>query len=66
VIGIRSFGSNPRLVSSMVNSTIRGFRDEGIHTTLKHWPGHGSTTLDSHSSLPEITGTYKYFLNLNT
>ena len=57
VIGPRSFGSNPQHVSTMVNSTVRGFLDEGIHATLKHWPGHGATTSDSHKTLPEIKGT---------
>ena len=56
VIGPRSFGSSPTLVSNMVNRTIRGFLDSGIMPTLKHWPGHGSTTTDSHVVLPVVVG----------
>ena len=57
VIGPRSFGSSSDVVSTMVNSTIHGFLDAGIFPTLKHFPGHGATVLDSHIGLPTVHGT---------
>ncbi len=54
VIGDRSYGSNPELVSSQGLAVMRGFSDTGIATTVKHFPGHGSSTVDSHKELPVI------------
>lgn len=50
----RSFGSNPDTVSAFVEATVRAQKDAGIITVLKHFPGHGDTTTDSHFSLPVI------------
>ncbi len=47
-IGSRSFGSEPEPVSLMVDSCVRGFLEENVMTVLKHFPGHGSTSSDSH------------------
>ncbi|MGH3242139.1 MAG: glycoside hydrolase family 3 protein [Spirillospora sp.] len=57
VIGVRSFGSDPGLVSSMVTAQIGGYRSAGVTPTVKHFPGHGDTTTDSHSGVPEIDHT---------
>ena len=54
VINTRSFGDDPRLVGDMVSAYIRGSRDGGEATTVKHFPGHGSTATDSHIALPVI------------
>jgi beta-N-acetylhexosaminidase len=48
VIGDRSFGSNPHVVSSLVDAQICGYHAGGVATTAKHFPGHGSTDTDSH------------------
>ena len=48
VIKKRSFGSDPQVVASMVAEEIRGLHAQGIKTTLKHFPGHGNTSQDSH------------------
>lgn len=48
VIGERSFGSTPGLVSRMVTAQVCGYHDGGVATTVKHFPGHGSTSTDSH------------------
>ena len=43
VIGIRSFGSRPGLVASMVEAQVRGLQeDAGVAATVKHFPGHVS------------------------
>ena len=49
-IGNRSFGSDAKLVSKMVTQVVKGIQDQGISATLKHFPGHGSTTGDSHTT----------------
>ncbi|HEY8454327.1 MAG TPA: glycoside hydrolase family 3 protein [Actinopolymorphaceae bacterium] len=51
-IGSRSASSDPRLVASTVEASIRGYADAGIVPVVKHFPGHGSVTSDSHVSLP--------------
>ncbi|WP_222854223.1 glycoside hydrolase family 3 protein [Fodinicola acaciae] len=58
VIGVRSFGSDPQLVSSMVSAQVTGYqRDARISATAKHFPGHGDTAVDSHYGFPVINHT---------
>ena len=52
VIGPRSFGNDPALVSRCVGEALAGFRAAGIGACLKHFPGHGDTAVDSHLGLP--------------
>jgi beta-N-acetylhexosaminidase len=54
VIGSRSYGNNPDLVSRMGIQTIKGIESEGIIPVVKHFPGHGDTSVDSHTSLPIV------------
>ncbi len=54
VIGTRSFGSDPALVSEMTAAAVAGFHKSGIATAAKHFPGHGDTDTDSHTGLPVI------------
>ncbi len=54
VIGSRSYGADPVLVADMVVAAIEGYRTAGVAMAVKHWPGHGSTEVDSHRSLPTI------------
>ena len=54
VIGVRSFGENPDLVSQMTAAAVRGTQRTGASATLKHFPGHGDTVTDSHSGVPWI------------
>lgn len=49
VIGARSFGSDPDLVSSMVSAEVKGFEQTGCVCCAKHFPGHGDTAGDSHT-----------------
>ena len=48
VIGRRSFGSDAETVTVMVSHCLDGFHSAGIMTTLKHFPGHGDTSNDTH------------------
>ncbi len=57
VINTRSFGGDPRLVSRMVAAFVRGTLDGGMLPTVKHFPGHGSTSEDSHVILPIVGRT---------
>lgn len=55
VIGVRSFGEKPNEVAKFVVKSIEGLHDAKVASTLKHFPGHGDTTTDSHIDLPTIT-----------
>lgn len=63
VIGTRSFGSDKNLVADMCTSLGKGLEDNGIIAIYKHFPGHGDTIVDSHTSLPVINKTYEEILN---
>jgi beta-N-acetylhexosaminidase len=54
VISVRSFGENPRRVAEFVTEFVRGVRDGGALSTVKHFPGHGDTATDSHIGLATI------------
>ncbi len=54
VIGNRSFGNNPKLVSLAATSYARGLEDAGVLAVGKHFPGHGDTKSDSHKTLPTL------------
>ncbi|HEX4914711.1 MAG TPA: glycoside hydrolase family 3 protein, partial [Vicinamibacterales bacterium] len=54
VINIRSFGEDPARAGAMVSAFTRGLQDGGMLATLKHYPGHGDTDVDSHIGLPVI------------
>ena len=63
-IGSRSFGSDPAVVSEMVKDEVLGLQDQQVSAVLKHFPGHGGTTEDSHNgaavldrSLDELRNT---------
>lgn len=51
VIGVRAFSSDAVTAAAMVCASTKGFRESGILPTLKHFPGHGDTSEDSHTSL---------------
>lgn len=57
VIGIRSLGEDPALVSDLVAAQVEGYHDGGVSAVAKHFPGHGDTATDSHFGLPEVTHT---------
>ena len=58
IINIRSFGEDPRAVARLVRAYVRGLQENGMLATLKHFPGHGDTDLDSHIGLPTIRADY--------
>ncbi len=54
VINVRSFGENPQNVASLSTKWFKGLQQAGVASTLKHFPGHGDTDVDSHLDLPVI------------
>jgi beta-N-acetylhexosaminidase len=55
VIGSRSYGASPDAVADQVGAAVRGLHTSGVAATLKHFPGHGHTTADSHTGLPVLS-----------
>ncbi|HHV19112.1 MAG TPA: beta-N-acetylhexosaminidase [Thermoanaerobacterales bacterium] len=53
VIGDRSFGHNEEIVSKLGTATMKGIQSQVI-SAVKHFPGHGDTSTDSHISLPVV------------
>lgn len=62
VIGRRAFGSDPELVAKIASAMVRGFVAQGMVSTIKHFPGHGDTTVDSHIALPFVDQTWEQLL----
>jgi len=54
----RSFSADPAVVTAQAGAFIAGHRAVGIKTTLKHFPGHGSSTGDTHVGVVDVTNTW--------
>ncbi|AYF97462.1 beta-N-acetylhexosaminidase [Protaetiibacter intestinalis] len=54
VIGVRSFGDEPRLVARHATAWIAAHEAGGVAVSAKHFPGHGDTSADSHLALPVV------------
>ncbi len=54
IINTRSFGEDPKRVGDMVTAYIKGAREGGMLTTVKHFPGHGDTATDSHLGVASV------------
>ena len=55
----RSFSEDPEKVTTYASKFIEGLNQEGIISSIKHFPGHGSSTADSHLGMVDVTKTYK-------
>lgn len=55
IMGDRTFGSDPHIVAELGAVAIQALQDEGIIPVMKHIPGHGAATCDSHEFLPVVT-----------
>lgn len=62
VIGYRSFGDNREQVTQKAVAYIKGTESVGALTSIKHFPGHGDTAVDSHLGIPVIDKTKKELL----
>ncbi|ALL04205.1 glycoside hydrolase family 3 [Pedobacter sp. PACM 27299] len=54
VINYRSFGENKYNVTAKASAYMKGMQDGGLLVSLKHFPGHGDTDVDSHYDLPKL------------
>ncbi len=54
VINVRSYSENPTLVGILGGAQVAAFEDNTVITSLKHFPGHGDTNVDSHTGLPRV------------
>jgi len=54
VIGVRSFGDSPETVVAFGKRALEGYRQSGVISSLKHFPGHGDVGTDSHIDLPVV------------
>src|SRR5206468_3700126 len=54
VIGDRAYGTEPDKVASIARAVTEGLEEGGILPVLKHIPGHGRATADSHFRLPSV------------
>ena len=57
IVNTRSFGENPQQVVSLASAFMKGLAAGGALNCLKHFPGHGNTTTDSHLAMPVVTET---------
>lgn len=57
VIGVRSPGDDPNFVGRFASAAAQGLREKKIVPSVKHFPGHGDTAVDSHYGLPVISKT---------
>jgi beta-glucosidase-like glycosyl hydrolase len=61
IINTRSFGEDPATVAKYASAFMLGLQSEGVAATAKHFPGHGDTSVDSHSDLPVIDRDWERF-----
>lgn len=57
VINYRSFGENKYNVAEKAGAYMKGLQDGGLLVSIKHFPGHGDTDVDSHYDLPQLPFT---------
>ncbi len=64
IINVRSFSEDKDIVSQYCRAFIKGTASKCVLTTVKHFPGHGNTKIDSHNDIPSIKEDYeKLFSN---
>lgn len=54
VINVRSYSENPHIVADYMEEAVRGYTDALMMSSVKHFPGHGDTAVDSHIGLPVV------------
>lgn len=57
VIGDRALGSEPMRVAALGRSILDGLQRGGVVGVIKHLPGHGRTSVDTHKALPTVTAS---------
>ena len=59
IIGDRAFGSDPDLAAKMVCAFIDGLHESSVLSSVKHFPGHGDTTADTHYGMVAVKKTWE-------
>ena len=54
IVGVRSFGSNASAAAEQTAAWVEGLQSAGVGACVKHFPGHGDTSVDSHLALPVV------------
>lgn len=54
VINVRAFSDQPETVAKLGSAMLQGMQEQGVIGTIKHFPGHGDTIVDSHTGLPLV------------
>ena len=62
VIGNRAFSDDPAVAAPMVTSYLQGLKDAGVTGCIKHFPGHGDTTADTHYGYAQSQKTWDEML----
>lgn len=57
IVATRAAGADPSRAAAIVAATVEGLQAGGVAATVKHFPGHGRTSLDSHEVLPVVEAT---------
>jgi len=55
IIGDRAFSHHPDIVATLALQSVKGFQESGVIPVIKHIPGHGQATVDSHEKLPVVS-----------
>ena len=65
LVNVRGYGATKEIVLDSAGKFIKGMKESGALSCLKHFPGAGSSTKDSHLELPIILESKEYLLNNN-
>ena len=57
IVGDRAFSPNPKIVAVLARAALEGLHDGGVAGCIKHMPGHGRATADSHFALPRVAAS---------
>lgn len=55
IVGDRAFSADPKEVALLARAALEGMHDGGVAGCIKHMPGHGRATADSHLALPKVS-----------
>jgi beta-N-acetylhexosaminidase len=57
IVGDRAFSAEPKVVPLLARAALEGLHDGGVAGCIKHMPGHGRATSDSHLALPRVSAS---------
>ncbi len=59
IIGDRAYSNDPQVVAKCALAALKAYSEQNILTAIKHFPGHGDVTIDSHSALPRVDKSFE-------